>query len=1287
MTETDLLEVIEQAEREGATELDLSGQELSTLPPEIGKLTQLKKLILGKYQYDEKGNILDIIGNNLRVLPAEIGLLNHLEELEVVANQLSSLPSEIGQLTNLQSLELSSNELSSLPSEIVQLTNLQSLYLRSNQLSSLPSEIVQLTNLQTLDLWGNQLSSLPSEIVQLTNLQTLDLSRNQLSSLPSEIVQLTNLQTLDLDSNKLSSLPSEIVQLTNLQTLYLQSNQLSSLPSEIGQLTNLQSLDLDSNKLSSLPSEIGQLTNLQSLYLRSNQLSTLPSEIDQLTNVQSLYLRSNQLSSQRSHIGQLTNLQSLYLPSNQLSSLRSEIVQLTNLQSLYLHSNQLSSLPSEIGQLTNLQTLNLSRNQLSNLPLEIKQMPKLKKLDLRGNPVPIPPEILGPKNLNEDPGDVNEIVDFYFRVQDPSETEPLYEAKFLIVGEGGSGKTSLAKKIENENYELQSDEKSTEGIDVIQWHFTQPNGKDFRVNIWDFGGQEIYHETHQFFLTKRSLYALVADTRKEDTDFYWWLKVVELLSDNSPVLIIKNEKQDRQCEVNDRQLRGQFTNNLKEILATNLETNRGLDKIKDAIQLYISRLPHVGTPLPKLWVRVRSALENYSRNYITVEEYYRLCQLNSLTDRKEMLQLSRYLHDLGVCLHFQDDAILKHYVILKPEWGTTAVYKVLDSEIVKKDLGCFTQENLADIWKDDEYADMRDELLHLMIRFKLCYPIPNLPGNYIAPQLLDINQPDYTWEDTNNLILRYKYEFMPKGILTRFIVEIHPWIEQQNLVWRSGVVLNKDETRAEVIENYNQKEIKVRVAGNRKKELLTVVTHELEKIHQSFERLQYHTLVPCNCTSCKGSPAPYSYRLEALHKRLKDNRFQIECDNSYEMVDVRRLIDDVNLPPLGANRELNRHFTPWQRELEENRYKSLTNSNLEPTIVNQHNMNYHDFQILVTADRKIRVSSEQGEERGELQLEMNTIKLALEVINSGKTNATLLKGVGNHLYQALFPGRIHSQLRATIAGAEAAGYGVRLRLVFESPELSALPWEFLYDEKTNIFLANDTQTALSRYIDIPQQKRDLKAASLPLKVLLVISSPTNLPQLDVAGEERLIREALEEHINAGKIELDLLPEATISDINHKLRSKPYNIFHFIGHGVFENNKGSIALKDENGKAKLLDGETFANFFLGNRSLGLVVLNSCQGAAVSNLQVFTGIAPNLVRRRIPAVVAMQYSILDSTAKLFANEFYRTLALGWPVDAAIQTTRNAISMEVSLDTRDFATPVLYMRAKDGIILSGL
>ncbi|MDJ0621225.1 MAG: AAA-like domain-containing protein [Calothrix sp. MO_192.B10] len=348
-------------------------------------------------------------------------------------------------------------------------------------------------------------------------------------------------------------------------------------------------------------------------------------------------------------------------------------------------------------------------------------------------------------------------------------------------------------------------------------------------------------------------------------------------------------------------------------------------------------------------------------------------------------------------------------------------------------------------------------------------------------------------------------------------------------------------------------------------------------------------------------------------------------------------------------------------------------------------MNYQDFQILVNSNQKIRASSEQGEVRGELRLDMDRTKHTLKLIDHQVKDGELLKGLGYELYQALFPNEINARFQATIAGAQANNHSVRLRLIFESPELAALPWEFLYDKQTNTFLGNNIKTVLSRYIDVPLQKRDIKAASLPLKVLLVISSPTNLAKLDVAEEEKLIRSALGKHIEAGQIELDVLQEATIRNINQKLREKPYNVFHFIGHGEFQDNKGYIVLVDRDGTANFLDDERFANFFLGNNNLGLVILNSCGGAAVSSNQVFAGTAPNLVRRGIPAVVAMQYSIFDDTAKLFANEFYRTLALGYPVDATIQTARNAISMEVGLDRRDFATPVLYMRARNGIILN--
>ncbi|TVP67596.1 MAG: GTPase, partial [Nodularia sp. (in: Bacteria)] len=522
-------------------------------------------------------------------------------------------------------------------------------------------------------------------------------------------------------------------------------------------------------------------------------------------------------------------------------------------------------------------------NQITKLPDAIASLQNLTHLDLSDNPIEKPPLEVVKKGL--------EAIKDYFRQLEAEGTDYLYEAKLLIVGEGGAGKTTLAKKIQNSDYQLQ-EEDSTQGIEVIQWQFTTENERDFRVNIWDFGGQEIYHATHQFFLTKRSLYALVADNRKEDTNFNYWLNVVELLSDNSPVLIVKNEKQDRNREINEPQLRGRFSN-LQKTLATNFATKRGLPELLREIKHHINSLPHIGEPLPKTWVKVREELENDPRNYINLDEYLQICQENGFTLRKDKLQLSGYLHDLGVCLHFQDDPILKNIVILKPTWGTDAVYKVLDNKEVVNNFGKFTWKELQNIWQEEQYAVKQGDLLKLMMNFNLCYEIPNNPQNYIAPQLLSEKQPEYNWDESKNIILRYTYDFMPKGIMTQFIVAMHGLIDEQKYFWKSGVILSLDETKAEIIEYYDKREIKIRIAGLHKRDLLTRITHEFDKIHNSYKQLKFNKLIPCNCSVCINNQTPHFYTFERLRNRIANEKYDVECDISFEKVNVLGLIDDV----------------------------------------------------------------------------------------------------------------------------------------------------------------------------------------------------------------------------------------------------------------------------------------------------------------------------------------------------------------------------------------------------------
>lgn len=319
----------------------------------------------------------------------------------------------------------------------------------------------------------------------------------------------------------------------------------------------------------------------------------------------------------------------------------------------------------------------------------------LNQFNLPPENLPIEIAVLGAKARNE-----------YLKQLKEEGQDRLYEAKLLIVGEPGAGKTSLARKLRNPQAKLPRLDESTRGIDIEPWQFPRPLSAEqpdmeklFQANLWDFAGQEIYHATHRFFLTTRSLYVLVADTRQEDTDFFYWLNLVELLGGNSPVLIIKNEKDDRPRGLNERQLRERFTN-LRGVFATNLADGRGLAEIRDQIQFELTRLPQIGDPLPKSWVNIRQALEADERNYIDWREYLALCGQHGIQEQGYKETLSIYLHELGICLHYRDDPLLRKTVFLKPEWCTKAVYKLLDTRQITLNRGRFSRTELNEVgWR------------------------------------------------------------------------------------------------------------------------------------------------------------------------------------------------------------------------------------------------------------------------------------------------------------------------------------------------------------------------------------------------------------------------------------------------------------------------------------------------------------------------------------------------------------------------------------------------------------
>nr|WP_242039802.1 COR domain-containing protein [Anabaena sphaerica] len=638
---------------------------------------------------------------------------------------------------------------------------------------------------EKLDLSRKNLTEIPEAIAKLTNLTQLYLNNNQITEIPEAIAKLTNLTQLVLYNNQITEIPEAIAKLTNLTQLVLYNNQITEIPEAIAKLTNLTQLVLYNNQITEIPEAIAKLTNLTQLYLFSNQITEIPEAIANLTNLTQLVLYNNQITEIPEAIANLTNLTQLVLYNNQITEIPEAIAKLTNLTQLYLFSNQITEIPEAIANLTNLTHLYLNDNQITEIPEAIESLPKLEKLDLRGNRLPISPEILG--SSFDDAGSVEDIFN-YLRLLRSGEVRPLNEAKLLLIGQGSVGKTSLIERLIRNKYE--NNQPQTDGLNVETWN-VQVNSKDIRLNVWDFGGQEIYHATHQFFLTKRSLYLLVCNCRtsEEENRIEYWLKLIESFGGQSPVIIVGNKKDEQPLDINRKALREKYPN-IQDIIETSCQDNIGIDELRTAILKQIANLKEVYDLLPLSWFEVKQQLESMNEDFITYSNYIGICYQNEIPEEQNQEQLIDLLHRLGLVLNFRDHPILQNFNVLKPNWVTEGIYALLSDETLKtKSKGIFTHNDLSRILNPERYPTQRhDYLIGLMKEFELCFQLECQPPKFLIAGLLPKDQPDKTELEGETLEFQYHYKVLPESIISRFIVNTHEKIHNQ-IYWRSGVML------------------------------------------------------------------------------------------------------------------------------------------------------------------------------------------------------------------------------------------------------------------------------------------------------------------------------------------------------------------------------------------------------------------------------------------------------------------------------------------------------------------
>ena len=910
---TQALELIQNAKRTRATRLDLGNCGLSELPDALFELTWLEELILSdmwdeyslekkdweKFESQNQGE-----ANHIKFIHSKIRILKGLKTLIACGSyfdkwDLSDL-SSLKYLTVLQQLSVSLIQVSDL-SPLKDLKALQQLSVNSTQVSDL-SPLKDLTVLQQLSVNSTQVSDL-SPLKDLKALQQLSVNSTQVRDL-SPLKDLKALQKLSVNSTQVRDL-SPLKDLKALQQLSVHSTQVSDL-SPLKDLTALQRLVVSNSQVSDL-SPLKDLSALQQLDVSNSQVSNI-NFLKDFKQLESIGYRNFDLQ-QISYENYLIFFNLLNL--NKINSL---IIQ----KDVAVKAQQYES----AADLRDLQTKFSRMFEASISEKEINEEFN-KKIPLILNSA-FPNLKTPPKEIVEQGHEA--ILNYFNQIEDQGGTEELYEAKMIIVGEGGTGKTTLFEKLKNPTLPI-GNTPETHGINIhegLEIRHADLGEQLFHANLWDFGGQELQYMTHQFFLTPNALYVLMMDARRESPNLAYWFKIISLLGKDSlrpenkvKLLLVFNKRKGSTGKPPQYQAILDYYDTALDTQFIELdlaESGKDWAALKDKIECGLVNLPIVKSKLPKQWKPIREALrvESQTKPYITIERFAEICAEHRVKDEDAQLLLSRYLHQLGSLLHFQDDADLLDLVILKPEWAVEGVYTFLKDESIKNQYGKFTADDIFKILRSKNYlkADAQ-RILRLMSKnnFDICYR--SVKGNYVAAQLLpDAPPSQYKWHtQTGALQFRYQYPIMPKGLMSRLIVRLSEHFEIINkteIVWKKGAILSikKDNQECRLMMKEDDEEspsglrqIIIEVMGDvrYRKYALRKVRDEVDTLHERwFRSITVEEMVPCNCSECQVVKEPTLFKLSILlNLQKKTLNAAKQCDLSNEMIPIQLLLEGV----------------------------------------------------------------------------------------------------------------------------------------------------------------------------------------------------------------------------------------------------------------------------------------------------------------------------------------------------------------------------------------------------------
>ena len=746
---------------------------------------------------------------------------------------------------------------------------------------------------QILDLekyWGIEIKEDCYKLNSDTAVRYLDLRSYQISDL-GPFRELKELTELHLANNQISDL-SPLRELKKLTNLDLATNQISDL-SPLRELKKLTNLYLANNQISDL-GPLRELKELTSLYLENNQISDL-GPLPELKKLTYLYLATNQIRD-LSPFQELKELTSLGLATNQISDL-SPLQGLKELGDLYLSSNQISDL-KPIAHLNQLQLGDFSMNNIqdgSPLVSLIKRGISVvysedfnfqsNQINLYGNPLDTPP-VAVVKQGNEA---ILQWLENY-EAEKRRGSRPLNEAKMVLIGEPESGKTSLMNYLLGKPFVVPA---TTEGFKIEQWAIEQDN-TSYRINMWDFGGQEIQSTVHQFFLTQNTLYVVVLNARKdENPDKY--LEQIKSYAPNSPVIIVLNcMDENAAAGIDEKRLRETYTNSagqpvVQAVHKTSLLKGHGqndpvyagqLQGLEKSIVAALMQLPNIRAEVPVGYFEVKAYLESkFFKDvpYLTHDAYEQICAEKNLL-KASYDALLGHLNDLGTVRYF-DDLSTRHLHILNPEWLSDGVYRILVHPKTHALKGIISEANFGEILQKtspQQFSYPRQHykyLIEMLKRFYLGH-FDETTQSIFIPKAFGKDYPDrFVPADykTNAIHFFFKYEtFIPAAFISSFIAQFFGSVKGE-LYWQNGMVIEKDfegETQTALVEQTDLKNrIDIWVQGSQRRELFLEIRQVFNTFHQQRRGLVVDEMVGLD--AARGTSVKYRALIAQKRKNIK----------------------------------------------------------------------------------------------------------------------------------------------------------------------------------------------------------------------------------------------------------------------------------------------------------------------------------------------------------------------------------------------------------------------------------